>query len=430
MNMSDRYTHVVFDLDGTLYDSIKPSIRALLDVLKEHKETSETYGSMLRFAGTPAYETMTELGIEKNLQEDFLTKWCLRVRDYGKDVKLFDGIAALLQFLKNRGTHLGIVTSRDFHSGKILGNIGSPLPLEVSPYISLAVSRDDSKRGKPYPDPLLKYMELTGAERSQILFVGDTDSDCECARQAGVDFGLALWGYELNLTLKCAHYFRNPLDILMAVTARGESGPQWLKWAGEIQAIGQIGLKYSKDIFDTERFTRLRELAAEIVCAHTGADADAVRESFLFDKGYCTPKIDTRGAVFNDKGEILLVRENKTGLWSLPGGWCEENLTPCENAVKEVREEACLEVMPVKLIAVLDRNRHNSPRFTYGIMKFFFECKGGVGEFRPNDETAERRFFAEDDLPLDKLRSDTTALDQLQLCFAAHRSENWVPVVE
>ena len=67
----------------------------------------------------------------------------------------------------------------------------------------------------------------------------------------------------------------------------------------------------------------------------TNEDILKVKESFLFDKGYITTKIDTRGVVFNDEGKILLVQE-KTGLWSLPGGWCDDNLTIVQNTLKEV----------------------------------------------------------------------------------------------
>ena len=47
---------------------------------------------------------------------------------------------------------------------------------------------------KPEPGPLLKYMERTGAKPSEVLYVGDTVYDMQCARGAGVDFALARWG--------------------------------------------------------------------------------------------------------------------------------------------------------------------------------------------------------------------------------------------
>ena len=56
------------------------------------------------------------------------------------------------------------------------------------------ICADDTAEHKPEPGPLLKYMERTGAKPSEVLYVGDTVYDMQCARGAGVDFALARWG--------------------------------------------------------------------------------------------------------------------------------------------------------------------------------------------------------------------------------------------
>ena len=56
------------------------------------------------------------------------------------------------------------------------------------------ICADDTAEHKPKPGPLLKYMEYTGARPSEVLYVGDTVYDMQCARGAGVDFALARWG--------------------------------------------------------------------------------------------------------------------------------------------------------------------------------------------------------------------------------------------
>ena len=73
--------------------------------------------------------------------------------------------------------------------------------------------------------------------------------------------------------------------------------------------MANAGLMYSKDQFDLGRFKRMKELAVEI--SARGTDEPIKRIQGLFDKetGYQTPKIDVRGAVFQD-GKILMVREN------------------------------------------------------------------------------------------------------------------------
>ena len=93
---------------------------------------------------------------------------------------------------------------------------------------------------------------------------------------------------------------------------------KWLNWAIELQALAQAGLFYGRDVYDIERFQRIRDIAAEMLADRTELPPDTVRGLFCNETGYQTPKIDTRAAVFRD-GKILLVQE-KDGLWALPGG--------------------------------------------------------------------------------------------------------------
>ena len=91
---------------------------------------------------------------------------------------------------------------------------------------------------------------------------------------------------------------------------------KWLDWAVELQALAQAGLYYSKDIYDIERFQRIRDIAADMLVSPSGLPAEKVKELFCSEIGYQTPKLDSRAAVFLDD-KILLVQE-QNGRWSLP----------------------------------------------------------------------------------------------------------------
>lgn len=106
----------------------------------------------------------------------------------------------------------------------------------------------------------------------------------------------------------------------------------------ELQSIAQAGLHYGRDDFDRERYQRIRDIAAEIMAEKAQLNWQEVQDLFCGDEGYQTPKVDTRAAIIQDD-EILLVKE-RNGLWSLPGGWCEMNMSPMENTIKEAQEEA------------------------------------------------------------------------------------------
>ena len=96
---------------------------------------------------------------------------------------------------------------------------------------------------------------------------------------------------------------------------------KWLKWAIEIQSLAQAGLAYTTNVYDIERYNRLREISAEILAEKTNISQEKVYDLFCNETGYQTPKIDTRAAIFKDN-KILLVHESN-GTWSLPGGWCD-----------------------------------------------------------------------------------------------------------
>ena len=144
-----------------------------------------------------------------------------------------------------------------------------------------------------------------------------------------------------------------------------------LEQARELQALAQTGLMYCKDPFDRERYERIRAMAVDMLS--TQVDAPAGQVSRLLSAGYPTPKLDTRAAIFDEEGRILMTHEN-SGEWSLPGGWVDENQSIRSNAVKEVKEETGLDVRGERLIAVQDCANHNALTYPYGVLKFFVLC--------------------------------------------------------
>lgn len=200
----------------------------------------------------------------------------------------------------------------------------------------------------------------------------------------------------------------------------------WLQWAVELQSLAQAGLTYGKDVYDKERYERIRDISAEMVSHMTDIPVVRVKELFCNESGYQTPKLDTRAAIF-ENGKILLVHENN-GKWSLPGGWVDVNVSVGENVVKEVREEAGLDVVVEKVIAVQDRAKHNLPIYAYGICKIFVQCSVVGGQFEENIETTEYRYFSIDELP--ELATEKNTKEQIKMCFEAHASENWETLLD
>ena len=197
---------------------------------------------------------------------------------------------------------------------------------------------------------------------------------------------------------------------------------KWLKWAIEIQSLAQSGLAYTDNVYDIERYKRLREISAEMLAEKTDLSIEKVKDLFCNETGYQTPKIDTRAVIFKDN-KILLTHENN-GTWSLPGGWCDVLESVKSNTIKEVKEEAGLDVEAIKIIAIQDRNKHNKPIYAYGVCKIFVLCNVIGGEFIPNIETTEIKYFSLEELP-NNLAEEKTNREQIEMCFKAYNDKNW-----
>jgi ADP-ribose pyrophosphatase YjhB (NUDIX family) len=195
--------------------------------------------------------------------------------------------------------------------------------------------------------------------------------------------------------------------------------PDWLEWAQRLQAIAQNGLTFSRDHFDIERYEALREIAAEILAAHSDVDVNLIRDLFAGHVGYATPKVDVRGVVFRDDA-ILLVKERSDGCWTLPGGWADVGDSPAEAVVREIAEESGYLTRAVKLLALYDRNKHGHPPIPDHAYKVFFLCEIIGGAPAESTETNGVGFFAEDELPSLSLTRVVPA--QIARLFAHYRN--------
>jgi ADP-ribose pyrophosphatase YjhB (NUDIX family) len=197
--------------------------------------------------------------------------------------------------------------------------------------------------------------------------------------------------------------------------------PRWLEWAREIQALAQTGLHYAPDDYHRDRYRRLMEIAVEIgsECGRLpGAD---VERAFLAARGYATPKVDVRGAVFRG-GKILLVRERADGGWCLPGGWADVGDAPAAMVEREVLEESGLRARAARLVGVYDTNREGGELEVMHAYKIVFLCEDLGGEPRSSNETSDAGFFDLDEIP--PLSGARTAPRHLRAAFARRENPN------
>jgi HAD superfamily hydrolase (TIGR01549 family) len=206
---------VVFDVDGTLIDTGEAIIASLQKVLQE--DLGQTYEEAeLDFCfGIPGVVTLQRLGVRDT--DKSLAKWIKYLDDFSGSMKVFDGIAQCLKRIRELNLKAGIVTSKtkdEFESNFI--------PFGLAEYFDFVVCADDTDRHKPHPEPILKLLELSGHSPEDIVYIGDTKYDKECADGAGVSFGLALWGAKSSEGFESAYLLKKPEDILSMISGRME----------------------------------------------------------------------------------------------------------------------------------------------------------------------------------------------------------------
>ncbi len=197
--------------------------------------------------------------------------------------------------------------------------------------------------------------------------------------------------------------------------------PNWLRWAKQLAALAQNGLTYSDNEYEIERYKQIRQIAAEMMSGGFELETKSFTDLFSQERGYATPKVDVRGAVFRDD-RILLVREKIDSGWTLPGGWADPCQSPSEAVAREVFEEAGFEVRVTRLAAVYDRSKHpHLPLMPFHLYKLFFLCEITGGAATESYETTGVAFFAEDSIPQDLSISRTLPF-QIARMFEHHRN--------
>jgi ADP-ribose pyrophosphatase YjhB (NUDIX family) len=153
-----------------------------------------------------------------------------------------------------------------------------------------------------------------------------------------------------------------------------------LEYIKRIKAISETGLLYSLSEYDTDRYKELQNISFELMSMITGKEPEILKNFYLPQKDYPTPKVDIRGLILNEKNEILLVKEKEDGKWSLPGGWAEIGFSPVEVIQKETQEETGYSIKVIRLLAIYDKKFYPhppQPAYTYKII-FLCEITGGA----------------------------------------------------
>ena len=202
-----------------------------------------------------------------------------------------------------------------------------------------------------------------------------------------------------------------------------------MKYVKRLHALASTGLFFGASEFDRERYAEIGEIAQAMMADLADVPVAAIPELFpSYGGSYATPMIDVRAAIYQ-QGKVLLVQEKTDHRWTLPGGYADVGLSAGENVVKEVQEEACLDVEVRKLYAVRHKVKHGYDQDLRDFYKFFFLCET-VHEAEPHAgvECLDAGYFALDNLP--ELSTGRTIAEDIVLGYAHYENPQRVPLVD
>ena len=182
---------ILFDLDGVIIDSKLNMKKSWREVRRETK-TKVKFEEYFKCIGMPFKKTLAKLKIKKNLLliENIYKKESLKNIN---NIKLYPKIKKTLKLLKEKKYKIGVVTSKDKKRTKIILK-------KLNLKFKHVVTPEKKLRGKPFPDQINKAIKLFNSKKSETIYIGDMICDENAAKNAGVSYAHARWGYGKSIT--------------------------------------------------------------------------------------------------------------------------------------------------------------------------------------------------------------------------------------
>ena len=180
----------LFDLDGTLIDSIELILRSYRHTMRLHRGQEPSDDVWMQGLGTPLWVQFRQFTDDPaEIEAMVATYRAYNLAHHDEMVRPYDGVVEAVRALRDRGKTLGLVTSK-MRSGAVRGLRVAGL----EDAFQVIVGADEVTHPKPHPEPVLMALERLGAPATGAVFVGDSRHDVECGRAAGVKTAAVLWG--------------------------------------------------------------------------------------------------------------------------------------------------------------------------------------------------------------------------------------------
>ena len=213
-----KYDAVIFDLDGTLTDTLGDLKNSVNHAMREFGFPERTLDEVRLFVGN-GVKRLVDLSVPENTDSETAAK-CLAVfKEYYKnnslvETKPYNGIISMLEALKSNGIKTAVVTNKMHEAAEdIVG-------LFFGEIIDITVGQVDGVAQKPQPDGINFVLKKLGVSKEKAVYVGDSEVDCITAKNAGIPCIGVTWGFRDKSVLleNSADYIADiPEDIVKYV---------------------------------------------------------------------------------------------------------------------------------------------------------------------------------------------------------------------
>lgn len=213
--MNTKYKGIIFDLDGTLVNSLEDLADAMNEVLENLNFPTHSYEQYQYFIGNGLRNLVVSAlpdGQKSNTQIDNCYEAMIAIYSTActQKTKPYDGILELVQHLKSNNIKLGVFSNKSDELTKVVVETIFPDCFEAV----IGLTTDNLK--KPNPAKAIEISEIMGLSIDEMLFVGDSEVDMQTATNAHIYAVGVLWGYRTKEELMAsgAQYILNhPLDL-------------------------------------------------------------------------------------------------------------------------------------------------------------------------------------------------------------------------
>lgn len=187
--MTLRPLALLFDLDGTLVDSVELILASMRAAFEGHRGRRPTEADWIAGIGTPLRAQLGEFVAPEDLERLVERYRAHQQANHDRMTRAFDGTLETLSRLKAQGHPVGVVTSKLQRSAeRTLRHVG------LRPFVDAVVGADSVARPKPDPEPVLLALSLLGRRPREAVLVGDSPHDLSAGNAAGATTVAALWG--------------------------------------------------------------------------------------------------------------------------------------------------------------------------------------------------------------------------------------------